>query len=119
MSEVEDAHGVAIDTVHVGDAPTSDSLRAVVRAAREAATNAARHGSEPISVYAELTSGAYEVFVRDAGPGFDPEKVDPDRAGIRHSIMGRVARHGGTAAVHSAPRSRTEVSIWMPRKEQR
>jgi signal transduction histidine kinase len=119
MSEVEDSHGVAIDTVHVGDAPTSDALRAVVRAAREAATNAARHGSEPISVYAELTATAYEVFVRDSGPGFDPAAVDPDRAGIRHSIIGRVARHGGTAAVASAPGSRTEVSITMPRKEQR
>jgi len=119
MSEVEDAHGVAIELVHVGDAPTSDALRAVVRAAREAVTNAARHGNEPISVYAELTADAYDVFVRDSGPGFDPAAVDPDRAGIRHSIVGRVERHGGTAAVASAPGSRTEVSITMPRKEQR
>ncbi|HZJ39607.1 MAG TPA: ATP-binding protein [Demequina sp.] len=119
MSEVEDAHGVAIEVVHVGDAPTSDALRAVVRATREAATNAATHGSEPISVYAELTASAYDVFVRDSGPGFDPAALDPDRLGIRHSIIGRVERHGGTAAVASAPGSRTEVSITMPRKEQR
>jgi len=119
MSEVEDSHGVAIELVHVGDTPTSDSLRAVVRATREAATNAARHGLEPISVYAELTASAYQVFVRDSGPGFDPAAVDPDRAGIRHSIIGRVERHGGTAAVASAPGSRTEVSITMPRKDQR
>ncbi len=119
MSEVEDTHGVAIEVVHVGDAPTSDSLRAVVHATREAATNAARHGSEPISVYAELTDSAYDVFVRDSGPGFDPSTVDPDRAGIRHSIVGRVERHGGTASVASAPGARTEVSITMPRREQR
>ncbi len=119
MSEVEDAHGVAIELVHVGDAPTSDALRAVVDATREAATNAARHGSEPISVYAELTATAYDVYVRDSGPGFDPSTVDPDRAGIRHSIIGRVERHRGTAHVASAPGARTEVSITMPRKEQR
>lgn len=119
MSEVEDAHGVAIEVVHVSDAPTSDALRAVVRAAREAATNAARHGRQPISVYAELTASSYDVFVRDSGPGFDPAAVDPDRAGIRHSIIGRAERHGGTASVSSAPGSRTEVSISMPRREQR
>lgn len=119
MSEVEDALDVDIDVVHVGDAPTSDALRAVVRATREAVTNAARHASEPISVYAELTVDAYQVFVRDSGPGFDPGAVESDRAGIRHSIIGRVERHGGTAAVASAPGTRTEVSITMPRREQR
>lgn len=119
ISEVEDAHGVAIDVVSVGDAPSTAALRAAVKAAREAATNAARHGSEPISVYAELTDSAYDIFVRDSGPGFDPDAVDPDRAGIRHSIRGRAARHGGVATVTSAPGSRTEVAISVPRKEQR
>jgi signal transduction histidine kinase len=119
MSEVEDTHGVAIEVVSVGDAPTTDALRAAVKAAREAATNAARHGMEPISVYAELTDDAYEVFVRDSGPGFDPHAVGNDRAGIRNSIIGRAARHGGTAVISSAPRSRTEVAITMPRKDER
>lgn len=119
MSEVEDAHGVAIDVVSVGDAPTTDALRAAVRAAREAATNAARHGKQPISVYAELTEEAFEIFVRDSGPGFDPRAVGKDRAGIRNSIIGRAERHGGTAVISSAPLSRTEVAITMPRKEDR
>jgi len=119
MSEVEDTHGVAIDVVSVGDAPTTIPMRAAVRAAREAATNAARHGMEPISVYAELTEDAYEIFVRDSGPGFDPRVVDKDRAGIRNSIIGRAARHGGTAVISSAPQSRTEVAITMPRKDEK
>lgn len=119
MSEVEDSHGVAIEVVSVGDAPTTVPLRAAVRAAREAATNAARHGLQPISVYAELTDDAYEVFVRDSGPGFDPRAVHEDRAGIRNSIIGRAARHGGTAVISSAPQSRTEVAITMPRKDER
>jgi len=119
MSEVEDAHGVEISVVNVGDAPTTPALAAAVRAAREAATNAARHGHEPITVYAEVTDARYDVYVRDAGPGFSPEAVDSDRAGIRHSIVGRAERHGGTATVTSAPGKRTEVAISMPRKEQR
>jgi len=119
MSEVEDTHGVAIDVVSVGDAPTTIPMRAAVRAAREAATNAARHGMEPISVYAELTEDSYEIFVRDSGPGFDPRVVDQDRAGIRNSIIGRAARHGGTAVISSAPQSRTEVAITMPRKDEK
>jgi signal transduction histidine kinase len=119
MSEVEDTHGVAIEVVSVGDAPTTVPMRAAVRAAREAATNAARHGLQPISVYAELTDDAYEIFVRDSGPGFDPRAVHKDRAGIRNSIIGRAARHGGTAVISSAPQSRTEVAITMPRKDER
>ena len=117
MSEVEDAHGVAIDVVSVGDARTTVPLRAGVLAAREAATNAARHGREPISVYAELTDAAYEIFVRDSGPGFDPAAVPGDRAGIKNSIIGRAARHGGTATISSAQGSRTEVAISMPRRD--
>jgi len=119
ISEVEDAHGVAIDVVNVGDAPTTVPMRAAVHAAREAATNAARHGMEPISVYAELTEDTFEIFVRDSGPGFDPRSVDGDRAGIRNSIIGRAARHGGTAVISSAPGTRTEVAITMPRKDER
>jgi len=117
IDEVEDAHGVAIDTVTVGDAPTTDAFRAAIMAAREAASNAARHGREPISVYAELTPTAFEIFVRDSGPGFDPSAVSGDRLGIRHSIIGRVERHGGGATVASSPGERTEVMISMPREE--
>lgn len=119
IAEVEDAHGVAVDTVCVGDAPTDENLWAAVQAAREAVSNAARHGDEPISVYAELTGDEYEVFVRDSGPGFDPDDVPQDRLGIRQSIVGRVSRHGGSADVRSAPGGRTEVSIRMPREVRR
>ncbi len=117
INEVEDTFGVAIDIVSVGDTPTTEPLAAAVLAAKEAAQNAAKHGREPISVYAELTASDYEVYVRDAGPGFDPGSVAPDRAGITHSIVGRAARHGGTATIHSAPGRRTEVAIVMPRKD--
>lgn len=115
VAEAEDANAVAIEVVCVGDGPVDDTLGAAVLAAREAVINAARHGREPISVYAELTATRYEVFVRDSGPGFDPDNVPDDRLGIRQSIVGRVVRHGGSAEVRSAPGDRTEVTIVMPR----
>lgn len=115
VAEAEDANAVTIEVVCVGDAPVDDTLLAAVQAAREAVANAARHGMEPITVYAELTSDLYEVFVRDGGPGFKVEAVPDDRLGIRQSIVGRVARHGGSAEVRSAPGERTEVTIMMPR----
>ncbi len=117
IAQIEDAQGVAIEVVSVGDAPTGKRLRAVVAAAKEAASNAARYGVEPISVYAELTDTSYEVFIRDSGPGFNPKRVPAGRLGIRESIVGRVARHGGTATVTSKVGSPTEVHLMMPRRK--
>lgn len=116
INEVEDAHGVVIELVTVGDAPTGPALAAAVAAAREAAANAARHGRQPITVYAELEPREYRVYVRDSGPGFNPKRVPADRMGIRESIVGRVVRHGGEAVVSSARGARTEVSIVVPRE---
>lgn len=117
IAEVEDTHAVAIEVVSVGDGATTKRLKAVVAAVKEAVSNAARHGTPPISVYAELTDEAYEVFVRDSGPGFNPKRVPAGRLGIRESIVGRVARHGGTAAVTSKVGSPTEVHLSMPRRK--
>lgn len=117
VSEVEDAHAIAVDFVTVGDAPTTTPMRAALQAAREALTNAARHGHGPISVYAELGAQNFQVFIRDGGPGFDPDAVPADRMGIANSIIGRVKRHGGSASVSSAPGSATEVHIVVPREE--
>jgi signal transduction histidine kinase len=115
ISSVEDAHAVAIDVVSVGDAPTDKRLRAAVAAAKEAASNAAKHGVAPISVYAEVTDDRYQIFVRDSGPGFNPKRIPADRLGIRESIVGRVERHGGFAAVASKRGQWTEVTISVPR----
>jgi len=56
-----------------------------------------------------------EVFVRDRGPGFEPAAVPADRRGVRESIVGRMERHGGRAAVHAAPGAGTEVELVMER----
>jgi signal transduction histidine kinase len=86
---------------------------ALVQASREAMLNAARHGGGAVSVYLEVTDAAAEVFVKDRGPGFDPDSVPPDRLGVRESIIGRMNRHGGTAAIISSPDG-TEVRLRLP-----
>lgn len=115
MAEVEEMHLVPIELVVVGDAVVTEQVGALLRASGEAATNAARHSTAArIDVYAEVTSDAIEVFVRDQGCGFDPALVDPDRAGIRDSITGRMERRGGTAVLHSSPGNGTEVELRLP-----
>lgn len=112
-AEVEEAHGVPVEVVTVGDRDLDDRHRALVAAAREALANAARHSGseEPIALFAEVEDGRTEVFVRDRGKGFDPAAVGADRRGVRESIVGRMARHGGRAAVQSTPGSGTEVEL--------
>ena len=55
------------------------------------------------------------AYVRDRGQGFDLDAVDPGRVGVRESIMGRMARHGGRAEVHTAPDEGTEVVLEVGR----
>jgi signal transduction histidine kinase len=115
-AEVEDAHGVSVDVVAVGDCDFGEPLRPIVQAAREAVTNAAKHaGTGRVDVYAEVTPAAVDVFVRDRGVGFDPAAVPADRYGVRHSIEDRMRRHGGTAEVRTAPGEGTEVRLHLSR----
>jgi signal transduction histidine kinase len=87
-----------------------------VHATGEAVTNAAKHaGTGKVDVYAEITADAVDVFVRDRGRGFDPAAVPADRYGVRHSIVDRMDRHGGSAEVRSAPGDGTEVRLHLAR----
>jgi signal transduction histidine kinase/phage shock protein PspC (stress-responsive transcriptional regulator) len=111
-ADCEEAHGVPVEVVTVGDRDLDDRHRALVAAVREALANAARHsGAGEIALFMEVEDGRTEVFVRDRGAGFDAGAVPGDRRGVRESIVGRMARHGGRAAVHSTPGSGTEVEL--------
>ena len=115
-AEVEEDHGVAVDIVTVGDCPLDAGAEALVAATREAVLNAAKFaGPEPVSVYAEVGEERVEVFVRDRGPGFDPDAVPEDRRGVRESIVGRMRRHGGDAVVHTGTGEGTEVELRLER----
>jgi signal transduction histidine kinase len=61
--------------------------------------NAARHAGGEISVYVESSADAVDVFVRDRGPGVDLDALPADRLGVRESVIGRMARAGGSATV--------------------
>lgn len=114
--EVEDLHGVTVETVSVGDCPMDERLAALVQSSREAVTNAARHsGATSVSAYLEVEPHQVTVFVRDRGCGFEPDQVPGDRRGITESILGRMTRHGGKAAIRSQPDEGTEVELVMPR----
>jgi signal transduction histidine kinase len=111
-AEVEEAHGVPIEVVVVGDHELDQRHEAVLAAAREAMTNAAKFGGgSPVDVYAEMGGSRTQVFVRDRGPGFDTGSVPPDRRGVRESILGRMRRHGGRGRITSSPGAGTEVEL--------
>jgi signal transduction histidine kinase len=118
-AEIEDAHGVPIEVVVVGDLELDERAAALVAATREALTNAAKFAGDagPVAVYAEMQDGAAKVFVRDRGAGFAPERMPEDRRGVRESIVGRMERHGGKATVRSSPGSGTEVELTLEAEE--
>ncbi|MGA6947694.1 MAG: ATP-binding protein, partial [Solirubrobacterales bacterium] len=110
-AEIEDSHGAPIEAIVVGDTALDERTKALVGAAREALTNAAKFASEggPVRLYAEIDDGDARVFIDDRGPGFDPDAIPHDRHGVRESIIGRMKRYGGRAEVRSAPGDGTEV----------
>lgn len=116
VTDVEDRHDVEVDLVVVGECPMEPRLEALVAAVREAAHNAARHaGVAEASVYVEVEPHRVTAYVRDRGKGFVLDAVEPGRVGVRESIIGRMARHGGRAEVHTAPNEGTEVVLEVGR----
>jgi signal transduction histidine kinase/phage shock protein PspC (stress-responsive transcriptional regulator) len=114
--EVERAHDAQVEVVAVGNADLDERSAALVAAAREAMVNAAKFGGgSRVDVFAEASPDTIQVFVRDRGPGFDPAAVGDDRRGIRESVVGRMDRAGGRAAIRSSAAEGTEVELTLPR----
>lgn len=115
VADVEDLHGVTVEAVVVGDREVDARVAALVAATREALVNAAKFsGRRYLSLFVEVGAADTTVFVRDRGVGFDPAAVPADRHGLSDSIVGRLANVGGTAEVHTAPGSGTEVELTLP-----
>lgn len=115
-SDTEEHFPIVVEVVCVGDTDVDESVAALVQAAREAVTNAAKHsGADRVDVFAEASSDGIEMFIRDRGVGFDPDIVRPDRMGVRESIRARMERHGGRARVRTAPGQGTEVTLELGR----
>jgi signal transduction histidine kinase len=110
---VEDGYRVEIEQVIRNDIEMNPRLSAMVGAAQEALTNAARHaGTAAIDLYADVRVDGVQINVRDRGKGFESATVRA--GGIQHSIIGRVEAVGGTATIRSEPGFGTEVSLFLP-----
>jgi signal transduction histidine kinase/phage shock protein PspC (stress-responsive transcriptional regulator) len=114
---VESEYGVPIDVVRVRDCALA-GLEPLLLAAKEGMLNAARHSGAPeVSVFLEVNDDDAVVFVRDRGRGFDPARIGEDRGGLAASVVGRLARNGGRARVHTASGEGCELELTMPRRE--
>ena len=113
-AELEATYPVTIQLVTVGDHDMTVEVDAMVRAAREAMLNAAKHsGADKIDVYAEITAVQADVYVRDRGKGFKLADIGDDRMGIRGSIVERMERFGGTVDIRSTVGEGTEIHLAM------
>ena len=94
-------------------------IDALTGASREALNNVAAHAGTDrawLTVVAETSDDRplVTVTITDRGKGFDPSATPLGR-GIVHSIQGRLAEIGGTAAIHSHPGEGTRVDLrWQP-----
>ena len=65
-----------------------------------------------VAIDVVTSPGLVEVSVEDRGPGFDTDRIDEQRLGIRGSILERMqALPGGAAVVESRPGSGTRVVV--------
>ena len=70
---------------------TSAARRSSRPRARRCSTPRAHGGGAGLGLRRGVRRRAPTVFVRDRGPGFDPDAVPADRRGISESIVGRMA----------------------------
>jgi hypothetical protein len=77
--------------------------------------NVRRHaGTERVEVVVDGAAREVVLMVSDAGVGFDPGGVGPDRLGVQHSILGRIEAEGGRAQLFTAPGSGTAYLFSLP-----
>jgi signal transduction histidine kinase len=65
-------------------------------------------------VYLEVDGQTANVWVTDQGKGFEQSLVPADRRGLADSVIGRMARHGGSATIDSRPGEGTEIHLILP-----
>ena len=106
---------ITVDDDALDEEPSSPSRSLLLRNAREALANAARHGAPSrVAIRVCSVGGGTAVTVVDDGAGFDPAvAVPPGHLGVR-SMRRRVERAGGRFSVTSAPGGGTTVTSWLP-----
>jgi signal transduction histidine kinase len=113
-------HGLPVELSMVdGDEPPEDVAAAIVAAAGEALTNAAKHANATkVVVFCDPDDGPVggQVFVsvKDNGKGFDRATIDPSRRGLLGSIEQRMTDVEGRSEIVSGVGKGTEVRLWGP-----
>lgn len=92
---------------------TSEQATEVVQIAREAVSNAVRHGRARHIVIAAAGDHEFAFSIADDGSGFDPATARSSGFGL-HSLQARAARLAGRCEVHSQPGAGTRVSLVFP-----
>jgi signal transduction histidine kinase len=88
-----------------------ESTAALVAAVREALNNVRKHANATeVVVRCERAGDGARVVVSDDGVGTDLAELGTG-IGLRHSIMGRMARFGGRADFQSAPGAGMQVTM--------
>jgi signal transduction histidine kinase len=117
VDRLEADFDIPVDLVIAGGEVEGDLVSPLVAATGEAIANAAKHsGAGKVSVYAEVSPDAVDIWIADQGVGFDVGAVNGDRRGLSDSIVGRMRRHGGTATITSELGEGTEVHLHMERE---
>lgn len=110
-SDIEDLFDVDVSAVIRADVDMDPTLAALVEAAREAMTNAAKYsGTERIDLYSAIEDGVVAIYVRDEGRGFDPEHAQQGH-GLENSVRRRVEDAGGEVCIESTPGEGTEIKV--------
>jgi signal transduction histidine kinase len=94
----------------------AEQVEAVVGAATEALTNAAKHGlAGNVVVFADVdeSSGGLFLTIKDDGGGYDPATVVAG-VGMARSIRGRVEGLGGHVEFAATKGDGVEVRITVP-----
>jgi signal transduction histidine kinase len=95
-----------------------ESETVVYRVVQEALANVAKHsGADLTTVSLSQSGNGVQVVVRDNGKGFDaPSQPDLLRGGHFGLVVmrERVELASGRFEIHSAPRTGTEVVVWLP-----
>ncbi|MFD1861242.1 hypothetical protein EHW97_15115 [Aeromicrobium camelliae] len=91
----------------------ADVATALLEAAAEAIRNSLLHaGPASRLVQTRLTAESISIKVKDDGRGFRPQRVPPERLGLRVSIHERMRTvPGGSATVRSTPGQGTTVEL--------
>jgi signal transduction histidine kinase len=108
VCEVQDRYDVPVHLELEDPGVGAEETEALVRLAREAVTNAARHAG-PTSILVRLEPG--RLVVEDDGRGFDPAQRDRGRGFGLVSMRDRAEGLGGRCEVRSAPGAGTKVEV--------